>query len=156
MLTFSSAFTAGLAVVTLLLAAPAAQAQSTGFMAAELPASTSEMASSRPATEPADDVPSDKIRHPNGPNEEAGATHDDDPQQELKQSLSWMQETNALYPEYWSLYAEARIRLQLQDYSGAHATAAEAKKLALAASPANADYARRSDILMTQAKACLK
>jgi hypothetical protein len=92
------------------------------------------------------------VRNLSAPTTEAiSATYYNDSHKDLKQALAWMQETNAMHPEYWSVYAEARIRLQLKDYTGAHATATEAKKLALAA--ANQDYARRCDELLTQAKA---
>jgi hypothetical protein len=65
-----------------------------------------------------------------------------------------MQETNAMHPGYQTMYTEARIRLQLKDYAGAHATALEAQKMALAA--ANGEYARHSEDVATQAKAKLK
>ncbi len=144
-------FTTAFAAVALLLVAPAARAQTTAFAAASL----EEVASVRPATSGAGEAPAETVRNLSAPAEEAAtAAYYNDSHKDLKQALAWMQETNALHPEYHTLYAEARIRLQLKDYAGAHATATEAKKLALAT--AKADYARRSDELMAQAKAHLK
>ncbi|RZK20715.1 MAG: hypothetical protein EOO56_12330 [Hymenobacter sp.] len=88
------------------------------------------------------------------PDEATVTAYYDDSHKDLQQALAWTQETNALHPEYWSVYAEARIRLQLKDYAGAQALATEAKKLALAA--ANPGYARRSEEVLTQAKAHTK
>jgi hypothetical protein len=133
--------TAGFAAVALLLAAPAAHAQTTAFAAA----STEEVASNRP------DAPAEAVRNLSAPAEFTTDAYYDDSHKDLRQTLAWMQETNALHPAYHTLYAEARIRLQLKDYAGAHTTAIEAKKLALAA--ANSDYARRSEEVITKAKA---
>jgi hypothetical protein len=91
------------------------------------------------------------VRNLSAPAEFTTDAYYDDSHKDLRQTLAWMQETNALHPAYHTLYAEARIRLQLKDYAGAHATAIEAKKLALAA--ANSDYARRSEEVITKAKA---
>ena len=135
---------AGFAAVALLLAAPAAHAQTTAFAAA----STEEVANIRP------DASAEAVRNLSAPAEFTTDAYYDDSHKDLRQTLAWMQETNALHPEYWSVYAEARIRLQLKDYAGAQATATEAKKLALAV--ANQDYARRCDELLTQAKAHAK
>jgi hypothetical protein len=135
------------AAVTLLLAAPAARAQNTAFATASL----EELAGSRGAA----DAPAETVRNLSAPADETAAdAYYDDSHKDLAQALAWMQETNALHPEYHTVYAEARIRLKLKDYAGAHATATEAKKLSLAA--AKADYARRSDELMAQAKTHLK
>ena len=90
------------------------------------------------------------------PAPEVHAAYYNDSHKDLQQALAWMQETNAMHPEYWNVYAEARIRLQLKDYAGAYTTAQEAKKMALAASPPNNDYARSSEQVATQAKANLK
>jgi len=144
-LSFATAFAAAL-----LLAAPAAHAQTTAFATAP----TQEVASIRTANTGVNDAPTETMRNLSAPAEEVAAeAYYDDSHKDLKQALAWMQETNTLHPAYHTLYAEARIRLQLKDYSGAHATAAEAKKMALAA--AKSDYARRSEELMTQAKARL-
>jgi hypothetical protein len=132
---------AGFAAVALLLAAPAAHAQTTAFAAA----STEEVALNRP------DVPAEAVRNLSAPAEFTTDAYYDDSHKDLRQTLAWMQETNALHPAYHTLYAEARIRLQLKDYAGAHTTAIEAKKMALAA--ANSDYARRSEEVITKAKA---
>ena len=139
-------FAAGFAAVALLLAAPAAHAQTTAFATA----STEEVAGIRP------EAPAEAARNLSAPAEFTSDAYYDDSHKDLRQTLAWMQETNALHPEYQTLYTEARIRLQLKDYAGAHATAQEAKKMALAASPPNNDYARSSDEVATQAKAKLK
>jgi hypothetical protein len=144
---FATAFVA----MAVLLAASAAHAQNTAFMTA----STEEVASIRPTTSGVTESPAEAVRNLSAPADEV--TNDayyDDSHKDLKQALAWMQETNALNPAYHTMYAEARIRLQLKDYAGAHATATEAKKLALAA--ASSDFARRSDEIITQAKARLK
>ena len=133
--------TAGFAAVALLLAAPAAHAQTTAFATA----SAEDVASIRP---------DEAVRNLSAPAEFTSDAYYDDSHKDLRQTLAWMQETNAMHPAYWSVYAEARIRLQLKDYAGAQTTAADAKKLALAA--ANQDYARRSDELLAQAKAHTK
>jgi hypothetical protein len=138
---FTLSLAAGFAAVALLLAAPAAHAQTTAFATA----STAEVASIRP------DASAEAVRNLSAPAEFTTDAYYDDSHKDLKQTLAWMQETNALHPAYHTLYAEARIRLQLKDYAGAHSTAIEAKKLALAA--ANSDYVRRSEEVITKAKA---
>lgn len=141
---FTLSFATAFAAVALLLATPAAHAQSTAFATA----STEEVAS---VTE----APAEAVRNLSAPADEVTTdAYYDDSHKDLKQALAWMQETNALRPAYHTMYAEARIRLQLKDYTGAHATAAEAKKMALAA--AKGDYARRSEEVMAQAKARLQ
>ena len=130
--------TAGFAAVALLLAAPAAHAQTTAFATA----SAEDVASIRP---------DEAVRNLSAPAEFTSDAYYDDSHKDLRQTLAWMQETNALHPAYHTMYAEARIRLQLKDYTGAYTTAIEAKKLALAA--ANSDYARRSEEVITKAKA---
>ena len=127
---------AGFATVALLLGAPAAHAQTTAFAAA-----TTEEAASR--------HPDEAMHNLSAPAEFTSDAYYDDSHKDLRQTLAWMQETNALHPAYHTMYAEARIRLQLKDYTGAYTTASEAKKLALAA--ANSDYARRSEEVMTKA-----
>ena len=152
---FTFSFAAGLAAVALLFAASAAHAQSTGFMTTDLRSSSSEVASVRTANTNVSESPAEAVQNLSAPADEATtANYYNDSHKDLKQALAWMQETNAMHPEYWSVYAEARIRLQLKDYAGAQTTATEAKKLALAAS--NQDYARRSDELLAQAKAHTK
>ncbi|RZK40805.1 MAG: hypothetical protein EOO61_06305 [Hymenobacter sp.] len=150
---FTSSFAAGFAAVALLLAAPTAHAQSPGFLTAGLrTVSTGEMASMRTLDTNGGKSPSEMVRNLSTPADEAATSaYYNDSHKDLKQALAWVQETNAMHPSYHTLYAEARIRLQLKDYAGAQTTAAEAKKLALAA--ANADYARRSDEVMTKSKA---
>ena len=139
------------ATLAALLAAPAAHAQNSTFATTEVTGSSSEVASVRTPDTNVAEAPAEAVRHLSASDEATTAAFYNDSHKDLAQSLAWMQETNALHPEYWSVYAEARIRLQLKDYAGAQATAAEAKKLALAA--ANADYARRSDEVIAQAKA---
>ncbi len=149
---FTFSYAAGLAAVALLLLAPAAHAQNSAFATTDSRTSalSSEVASISPVNASA--TPTEVVRHLSAPaNEAINATYYNDSHKDLKQALAWMQETNAMHPEYWSVYAEARIRLQLKDYAGALATATEAKKLALAV--ANQDYSRRCDELLAQAKA---
>jgi len=147
---FTLPFATAFAAAALLLAAPGAHAQNTAFATA----STEEVASIRPTTSRVPEMPAEAVRNLSAPDDEVTAdAYYDDSHKDLKQALAWMQETNALSPAYHTLYAEARIRLQLKDYAGAHATAAEAKRLSLAA--AKSDYARRSELIMAQAKAHL-
>jgi len=143
-LTFS--FAAGFAAIALLVAAPAAHAQTTAFATA----STEEVASIRPASTSVTEA----VRNLSAPAEFTTDAYYDDSHKDLKQTLAWMQETNAMHPAYHTMYAEARIRLQLKDYAGAQTTAAAAQKLALAA--ANSDYVRRSEEVMAKAKAHIK
>lgn len=81
------------------------------------------------------------------------AAYYDDTHKDLKQVLVWMQETNSMSPQSWSLYAEARIRLKLKDYQGARLAAEQSKKLALAAAPLRDNYAQLSEEVLTQANA---
>jgi hypothetical protein len=46
----------------------------------------------------------------------------------------------------------AKIRLKMKDYKGAITAAEQSKKLALAATPANNDYAKMGDELVAEAK----
>jgi hypothetical protein len=146
---FTFYFSAGIALVAFALAAPAAQAQTADFASVSL-ASNASVEAGLPAT----DEPVQRLSVPPAP--EVHAAYFNDSNKDLHQALTWMQETNALHPEYWNVYAEARIRLQLKDYVGAHTTAQEAQKMALAASPPNADYARSSEEVVAQAKAKLQ
>lgn len=146
----TTSFAAGFAAVALLLAAPAAHAQATGFLSAF----TEEVASIRPTNTSVTESPAEAVRNLSAPAEFTTDAYYDDSHKDLKQTLAWMQETNALHPAYHTMYAEARIRLQLKDYTGAHSTATEARKLALAA--ANGDYVRRSEEVITKAKASIK
>ena len=74
------------------------------------------------------------------PAPETNAYFYDDSRKDLRQSLEWMQETNATAPTYWNLYTEARIRLQLKDYAGARSTAEKAYSLSLKHMPASQEY----------------
>ena len=156
--TFTTSFISGLALVAAVLATPAAQAQSTSFTSVALSSAEPLVASIQPveaasmATAAAESV--QKLSAPIDLAEQA--VYYDDSHKDLKQALAWMQETNALHAEYWSVYAEARIRLQLKDYVGALATAEQAKKLALAATPPNDEYARRSAEVATKAQGRVK
>jgi len=81
----------------------------------------------------------------------ATAPYYDSSHKDLRQSLAWMQETNAQAPTYWNLYTEARIRLQLQDYAGARTTAEQAYQLALKAMPVSQEYVALSAAVVTRA-----
>jgi hypothetical protein len=81
------------------------------------------------------------------------AAYYDDSHKDLKPVLAWMQETNALSPQSWSLYAEARIRMKLKDYQGARVAAERAKKLALEAAPLRDNYAVLSEEVLVAANA---
>jgi hypothetical protein len=151
---FTFSFSAGIALVAFALAAPAAQAQTTDFASVSLANSSPVEAGSGAVTRPTTDEPAQRLNAPPAP--EVHAALYNDSHKDLHQALAWMQETNAQHPEYWNVYAEARIRLQLKDYAGAHATAQAAKKLALAASPPNQDYARSSEEVVAQATANLR
>lgn len=151
---FAFAFSTGITLMVLALASSSAQAQTTDFASAALASSAPVEASSRSFAPLTDDEPVQRLSTPPAP--EVHVAYYNDSHKDLQQALAWMQETNALHPEYWNVYAEARIRLQLKDYAGAHATAQAAKKMALAASPPNTDYARSSEEVATQAIAKLK
>jgi hypothetical protein len=81
------------------------------------------------------------------------AAYYDDSQKDLKAVLVRMQETNALSPESWSLYAEARIRMKLKDYQGARVAAERSKQLALEAAPLRDNYAALSEEVLIEANA---
>lgn len=85
------------------------------------------------------------------PAPESAAAYYDGSRKDLHQSLSWMQETNAVAPTYWNLYTEARIRLQLQDYAGARASAEQAYQLALKAMPVSQEYIALSAAVIDKA-----
>jgi hypothetical protein len=149
---FTSFFSAGIALVAFALAAPAAQAQTNNFMSMSLASNTPVLADNQPLGLPAREETVQRLSAVPAP--AAHADYFNDSHKDLKQALAWMQETNAMHAEYQTMYTEARIRLQLKDYVGAHATALEAQKMALAAS--NSEYARHSEDVITQAKAKLK
>ena len=81
------------------------------------------------------------------------AAYYDDSHKDLKPVLAWMQETNALSPQSWSLYAEARIRMKLKDYQGARAAAERSKQLALEAAPLRDSYAALSEEVLVEVNA---
>ena len=103
------------------------------------------------------------VRHPEAPVKlseipaptEAASFYDDS-HKDLRQALTWMTETNAVAPKYWNVYTESRIRLKLKDYAGARTAAEQAKKLALAATPPNQEYAQLSEAVAAQAQAGAK
>ena len=148
---YTFSFSAGLALVAFALAAPAAQAQTSGFVSASLARNTPVLASHQPLGQPGNAEPVQRLSAT--PTPEVEAAYSNNSHKDLKQALAWMQETNALHPEYQTLYTEARIRLQLKDYLGAHATALKAQKMALAAS--NSDYMYYSEEVAIQALAKL-
>jgi len=69
-----------------------------------------------------------------------------------KQALTWIQKANAADPKFWNLNTEAKIQLKMKNYRGAIAAAEQSKKLALAATPANGEYAKMGDELIAEAK----
>lgn len=148
---FTSFFSAGIALVAFALAAPTAQAQTNDFVSISLANNTPVLASSQPLGQPGNAETVQRLN--TAPAPAAHADYFNDSHKDLKQALAWMQETNALHPEYQTLYTEARIRLQLKDYAGAHATALAARKMALAAS--NGDYMYYSEEVALQALAKL-
>jgi hypothetical protein len=75
-----------------------------------------------------------------------------DNNKDLKQALTWIQKANATDPKFWNVNTEAKIRLKMKDYKGAVAAAEQSKKLALAATPANTEYAKMDDDLIAEAK----
>jgi hypothetical protein len=81
------------------------------------------------------------------------AAYYDDSQKDLKSVLVRIQETNALSPESWSLYAEARIRMKLKDYQGARVAAERSKQLALEAAPLRDNYGALSEEVLIEANA---
>ncbi|QKG51733.1 DUF2911 domain-containing protein [Hymenobacter sp. BRD67] len=75
-----------------------------------------------------------------------------DNNKDLKQALAWIEKANATDPKFWNVNTEAKIRLRMKDYKGAIAAAERSKKLALAATPANTEYAKMDDELLAEAK----
>jgi hypothetical protein len=82
----------------------------------------------------------------------AAAVYYNDNNKDLKQALAWMQKANATEPKFWNVHTEARIRLKMKDYKGAIVAAEQSKKLALASTPPNTEYAKMNDELIAEAK----
>jgi hypothetical protein len=82
----------------------------------------------------------------------AAAVYYNDNNKDLKQALTWMQKANATEPKFWNVNTEAKIRLKMKDYKGAIAAAEQSKKLALASTPPNTEYAKMNDELIAEAK----
>jgi hypothetical protein len=82
----------------------------------------------------------------------AAAVYYNDNNKDLKQALAWMQKANATEPKFWNVNTEAKIRLKLKDYKGAITAAEQSKKLALASTPPNTEYAKMNDELIAEAK----
>jgi len=80
------------------------------------------------------------------------AVYYNDTNKDPKQALAWIQKANATDPKFWNVNTEAKIRLKMKDYKGAIVAAEQSKKLALAATPANGDYAKMADELVAEAK----
>jgi hypothetical protein len=75
-----------------------------------------------------------------------------DNNKDMKQALTWIQKANATDPKFWNVNTEAKIRLKMKDYKGAITAAEQSKKLALAATPPNSEYAKMGDELVAEAK----
>jgi hypothetical protein len=82
----------------------------------------------------------------------AAAVYYYDNNKDMKQALAWIQKANATDPKFWNVNTEAKIRLKMKDYKGAITAAEQSKKLALASTPPNGDYARMGDELIAEAK----
>ncbi|HET9504424.1 MAG TPA: DUF2911 domain-containing protein [Hymenobacter sp.] len=82
----------------------------------------------------------------------AAAVYYNDNNKDLKQALAWMQKANATEPKFWNVNTEAKIRLKMKDYKGAITAAEQSKKLALASTPPNTEYAKMNDELIAEAK----
>jgi hypothetical protein len=82
----------------------------------------------------------------------AAAVYYNDNNKELKQALTWIQKANATEPKFWNVNTEAKIRLKMKDYKGAITAAEQSKKLALASTPPNTEYAKMDDELIAEAK----
>ena len=82
----------------------------------------------------------------------AAAVYYNDNNKDLKQALTWIQKANATDPKFWNVNTEAKIRLKMKDYKGAMAAAERSKKLALASTPPNNEYAKMNDELIAEAK----
>ncbi|UOG76166.1 DUF2911 domain-containing protein [Hymenobacter tibetensis] len=86
----------------------------------------------------------------------AAAVYYYDNNKDLKQALAWMQKANEKDPKFWNVHTEAKIRMKMKDYKGATAAAEQSKKLALASTPPNTDYAKMNDDLVAEAKKTTK
>ena len=82
----------------------------------------------------------------------AAAVYYYDNNKDLKQALTWIQKANEKDPKFWNVHTEAKIRMKMKDYAGATAAAEQSKKLALASTPPNTDYAKMNDDLVAEAK----
>jgi hypothetical protein len=82
----------------------------------------------------------------------AAAVYYNDSNKDPKQALTWIQKANATDPKFWNVNTEAKIRLKMKDYKGAITAAEQSKKLALASTPPNAEYAKMADELVAEAK----
>jgi hypothetical protein len=82
----------------------------------------------------------------------AAAVYYNDNNKEPKQALTWIQKANATDPKFWNVNTEAKIRLKMKDYKGAVTAAEQSKKLALASTPPNTEYAKMADDLIADAK----
>ena len=82
----------------------------------------------------------------------AAAVYYNDNNKDPKQALTWIQKANATDPKFWNLNTEAKIQLKLKNYRGAITAAEQSKKLALAATPPNGEYAKMGDDLVAEAK----
>jgi hypothetical protein len=82
----------------------------------------------------------------------AAAVYYNDNNKDLKQALAWIQKANATEPKFWNVNTEAKIRLKMKDYKGAATAAEQSKKLALASTPPNMEYAKMDDELIAEAK----
>ena len=82
----------------------------------------------------------------------AAAVYYADNNKDMKQAVAWMEKANATDPKFWNLHSEAKMRLKMKDYKGAVTAAEQSKKLALAATPPNGEYAKMNDELIAEAK----
>lgn len=82
----------------------------------------------------------------------AAAVYYYDNNKDMKQALTWIQKANEKDPKFWNVHTEAKIRMKMKDYKGAAAAAEQSKKLALASTPPNTDYAKMNDDLVAETK----
>jgi hypothetical protein len=82
----------------------------------------------------------------------AAAVYYYDNNKDMKQALTWIQKANEKDPKFWNVHTEAKIRIKMKDYKGAAAAAEQSKKLALASTPPNTDYAKMNDDLVAETK----
>jgi hypothetical protein len=82
----------------------------------------------------------------------AAAVYYNDTNKDPKQALTWIQKANATEPKFWNVNTEAKIRLKMKDYKGVITAAEQSKKLALASTPPNTEYAKMADELVAEAK----